>query len=100
LISLAISNITEPQTRDNFKSLEKELKTNPITNGEWKLIDKNYLTSGTYKIIHNLGFKPIDVIQTYFGPVISFDLDAATKDQIEITISTAGRIRFLIGRMN
>jgi precorrin isomerase len=98
--SLSISRIEEPQVRDNFKSIEQELNRNPITNGEWKLFDKTFTATGTFNITHRLGFKPLDVIETFNEATVSYDIVNASSEIITVTVTVVGRVRFLLGRMS
>lgn len=96
---LSISRIEEPQVRDNFKVIEDELSRSPIANGEWRLYDKVYESTGTFQLNHKLGFKPLDIIITHQAATVSVDLTGASEFTIAIMVTVPGRVRFLLGRM-
>lgn len=98
--ALNLSQIEETQTRDNFSTLEKEFKGNPILNGEWRFFDREFTAIGSYRITHKLGFKPLDLITTYSTATVTVDLANASNVYVDITVTAIGRIRFLLGRMS
>ena len=96
---LNYSRIDEPQVRDNFKTLDSELAGNPVFNGEWKLFDREFTSTGTFTVYHRLGFKPLDMITTYNTATFTADLPNADASAIDLTVTAIGRIRFVLGRM-
>ena len=95
---LELSQIDLNTGRENFRKLDDEFATNPILNGQWRLFDIQFDASGTYSIVHRLGFTPLDCIQTY--PQAGVTFSDFSKTNITITTATPARVRFLLGRMN
>lgn len=96
---LGLSRIDEPQVRDNFKILEDELKSSPVMNGEWRLFDREFLTAGTYRIFHRLGYKPLDMITTQSTATFTLDWSKVDDKSLELNVTVGGRVRFILGRM-
>jgi hypothetical protein len=96
---LSVSGISEPEVRDNFKAIEMEMKDSPIFAGRWRFFDQTYPV-GVFKLFHKLGYAPKDFIETYSTATYTTGIDTATREYIELNVTVAGRIRFLLGRMD
>jgi hypothetical protein len=100
LKKLELSQVEGSAERDNFRKLDEEFQSgNPFLSGEWQLFDREYETTGTFRVPHKLGFKPLDIFVTHDTAGFSYDHNNFTSTEIEITTAGSGRVRFLLGRM-
>jgi hypothetical protein len=97
---LDLSQIDSPVARENFRKLDEEIQASPFHNGQWQLFDIRFGASGTYRVAHQLGFIPLDILVTHDTAGFAYDHEDFTSDQITVTIAGEGRVRFLLGRMN
>lgn len=92
------SQIDDPVIRENFNKLQGEADLNPFINGGFKKVfEKNFTAAGTLVVNHNLGFIPSDYIKTFDSATVSFS--NFTNSSVTLTSVTAGKVRFLLGRM-
>lgn len=98
-MKLDLSQIESPVARDNFRKLDDEFRVLPLLNGQFKLFDLEFPSAQSSVLTHNLGFIPQDVIITFNTAGFVYLLKNLTSEKMEYTTSSAGRVRFLLGRM-
>lgn len=100
-MKLNLNQIDNLETRENFKKLSDEFESNPIFNTNWKLFDIEFTASSTKTIYHKLGYRPIDLIETFKtgAGAITYNYDSFDSETISVTSTGVARVRFIIGRM-
>jgi len=100
-MKLNLNQIEDVETRENFKKLSDVFETNPIFNTNWRLYDLEFTAAETRTIYHKLGYRPIDLIETFKTGAgsVSYNFDNFTNEVISVTSTGAARVRFIIGRM-
>ena len=99
-LNLLLDQIEDEISRENFQKLQEVFSDNPWLDGSWKhydvTIDK---PSANYKFKHNLNFVPTDAIITNVsaGATVTFNYENFDITNIELDISAACKIRFLLG---
>lgn len=97
---LDLSQIDNPVARENFRKLDAEFSGgNPFLTGNWQFFDIRFGASGDYRVAHQLGFLPLDIIITHDTAGFAYDHADFTDEAITITTAGDGRVRFLLGRM-
>jgi hypothetical protein len=97
---IILKDITDPYIRENFFRIQKFFMKFPFFKAEMKhfeLIFTKALTS--QNVLHGLGFKPTDIIQTFYtGPgVLTWEYDSFDEKNLVVTTTGACKIRAFIG---
>lgn len=93
-------DIDDPFIRENFKRLTLFIKAFPLFRGNWAFQEKTFTGAVTnLNIVHGLGFKPTDVIQTSKTGAGAITFNYSSFDSININVTTTGAcvVRFFIG---
>jgi len=96
---LDLSQASSDAERENFRKLDAEFRTHPILAGEWRKFALDFEAAGTRTLKHRLGYVPKDVLVTFNTAGASFTYSSFTQEEITITATGAGTLRFLLGRM-
>lgn len=108
LPTLAISQISDRYSQENFQQLQDYLRTESVFLG-FKFFEVSFTsTADHYKFKHNLGFLPKDVLITsqIGSGSLAVNSSLATADSLDFTISgTVTKdnpltVRFLAGTFN
>lgn len=94
---LDLSQASTATERENFRKLDAEFRSHPILAGDWKKFALEFDAAGTLVLKHRLGYKPLDLIETFNSAGATFS--SFTAEEITITTTGAGTVRFLLGRM-
>lgn len=98
-MKIELSSIDNKQTQENFKELKAEFDTNPLLKADMTFFARTYIQAGTYSLPHGLRYKPRDVLVTFNNCGAVIDHSLFSKESISITVSSAGELRFLLGRI-
>lgn len=99
MLNLLTEKLDLDQATENFLKIADFVLNHPILGGNFKMIEVSVTNpSSTYVVYHRLGFKPKDVIITYISTGTATPIyDSFTKDTLQLNVSSASTIRFLIG---
>lgn len=102
MLDLIIPQVTDAIAQENFKRLQDEHRKNPLTQGQWKLLEFTFGQAETnLKVPHGLNFLPKDIIltsKTGAGSLtINYDKTSATN--LDLTTSGACVVRLLLGTL-
>ncbi len=97
---LILKDIVDQYARENFFRIQKFLLKVPFFKTEMKHFELTFdraLTS--QKVLHGLGFKPTDIIQTFLtGPgTLTWEYDSFDEKNLVVTTSGACKVRAFIG---
>jgi len=98
-MKIELSSIDNKQTQENFKELKAEFDTNPVLKADFTFFSRTYTQAGVYGLPHGLRYKPRDIIVTLNSCGATIDHATFAKDEISITVASAGELRFLLGRI-
>ncbi len=96
---LYIQDITDLFLRKNFEALKDYFQRENQLLG-FQHIDITFTKAETnYKVAHNLGFTPLDVLTSHFvGPgTLTWNYDRFNSTHLDITTSDECRVRAFIG---
>lgn len=100
LPDLILKDIADTYVRENFFRLQKFFLSFPLFRGQFQHFDLTFTGAQTKgKVLHGLGFKPTDVIQTrVLGPG-SLTWEYADFDDKNLVVTTTGacKVRAFIG---
>jgi len=99
-----LEQIDDENVQQAFQWVLDFLKAQEFLKGQFRLIDFTFTKNGAVEIPHQLGFQPLDVIQTYRSGAgtITYNFDEFTKTNVKVTIASVTdqlRVRFLVGRI-
>lgn len=107
MVELLLDRVLDPIARENFQKLGVALKQEPVLQTGFVHFDLSFIKAETnFVMSHNLGFFPLDVIQTaVFGSgSVTWNYNAFTLTTISLTVSgtvsvtNPTRVRFFLGR--
>lgn len=101
MIEFLIDRLTLDRAKENFIKLRDYLNRSPITNGQFKLFEVTVNNAANpYRVYHNLGYIPTDIIITYIqsGTVVPL-YSTVTAEYVDLNVSATGKFRMLIGAM-
>lgn len=101
-IVLYTAEIADRFVRDNFRKIQDALRAEPVLKTDLKFFEFDFTSGAVSQVYkaHGLGFKPKDVIllSTTNNADVVFHYDNFTVTNIQITTTTACKVRCLIGR--
>jgi hypothetical protein len=100
-LKLYRNEVEDEYSRQNFQRLQDFLNSFPLAKGDFKFFEITVTSAVTnYKFKHNLGFVPLDVLQTYVsgGATVSWSYDSFDRSNVVFTTSGPTTIRAFIGR--
>lgn len=83
--------------------VEDYIRSEEILRGEWRFFEIAITGAKTnYQFVHNLGFKPTDVIQTSLigAGAITWNYALFTKEFLDITTTGDLTVRAFVGRFD
>lgn len=97
---LILKDISDQYIRENFFRLNRFISAFPMFKGQFKFFELTFdraLTS--QKVLHGLGFKPTDVLQSSMvGPgVLTWEYESFDDKNLVVTTTGACKIRAFIG---
>ena len=101
-LGLLLSNIKDPESRQNFPKLNDFLIVEDILDGGFRSFEINFSGAVTnYRLPHRLGFQPKDIIQTSLTGTgsITYNEDKFTTEFLDLTTTAAASVRFLAGSL-
>lgn len=101
MIELNLELIEDPIVRENFLKVQQFIKEWPFTKGSWRFVDVTFIGAVTnFKYPHALGFKPLDVVQTFKSGAgaVTYNYDSFDSTNLDITTTGAVQVRFFVGR--
>lgn len=105
-LSLLLEQVQDSVARENFQKLDYALRQEPVLKGNFKHFSLQFKKTETaVHVKHGLGFKPLDLIQTFLqgSGTVTWVYNSFTDTDIVLTIGgtvTANNpttIRFLLG---
>jgi hypothetical protein len=100
MLRLDIQQIAEPWTRDNFRRIEREVRSQPLLRGQWRFFELGFPAAVTNaRVTHGLPFVPKDVLVTSVrgGGAASFNFDLFDATFLDITTTGPATIRAFVG---
>lgn len=100
---LFLNEIKDTFIQENFTRLQDYVRSEEILRGEWRFFEITIPVAVTnFKFVHNLGFKPLDVIQTsLIGPgALTWNYSSFTKEFLDLTTTDALTVRAFVGRFD
>lgn len=100
-----LEQIEDENVQQAFQWLLDYLKVQQLLLGQFRLIDFTFTKTGVVNIPHNLGFVPLDIIQTYKVGDATIEYNYASFDKVNLNITVSmgatseTRVRFLAGRI-
>ena len=101
MLNLLLDNLVDDRVRYNFQTILEYIRRVPILRGEFKHFELTFTKAETNKRIpHNLGFLPLDVIQTRLtgSGAITWNYSLFTDTFLDVTTTNACVVRAFIGR--
>lgn len=102
LPKLRIDEVKDDAAKENFQKLDAFLKDHPLTKNNWQIVEITFTTAtANYSYPHQLGFQPLDVIQTSAigAGVVEWHNDDFTSSHVYLSTTDAVTVRALIGRL-
>lgn len=100
MLDITLERIQDPFVRDALYNILEEVRSQPILKYNFKSFEVTFSEGvSDFPFKHNLGFKPKDRVITNItsGGGGYIDLDSATSVYVNITVSEACTMRFLLG---
>jgi hypothetical protein len=100
LLRLKIDQVKDPEVREALQILKDTLNSIPILRGEFQHFSFEFAQSiSDYRVRHNLGFTPKDVIQTFLTGQgsVTWHYDDFDSDFIYLSATGPCTVRALIG---
>lgn len=100
MIRLFLKEVADTYIRSNFERLQTEFRTFPIYQGKFKFMEIELTEAvANFRIRHNLGFLPKDVIQTSLvgAGSLTWNYTLFTKEELDLTTSGACKVRLFVG---
>lgn len=100
MIKFSFNNIDDQYIRENFERLTKFIQNQGILRGEWQFFEIVFPAAVThYRVPHNLGFQPKDILQTSLigAGSITFNYTLFDATYLDITTTGACTVRFFAG---
>ncbi len=103
----ALTADTVRRIQDNFQRLQDKLSADILTSGQWRLMELTFSEDATQRgIPHNLGFVPLDVIETSIKGTgtLTYNFGLFTEQDVVVTVGSTNPadplvVRFLVGRL-
>ena len=100
MIKLSLTNIREPESRENFQKVEQFLRDENLLASDFKFFELTFTKAETNKRIpHGLGFTPKDVIQTSStgAGALTWNYALFNAEFLDITTTGSCVVRAFIG---
>lgn len=102
-MKLLINDVDDKVLQENFTRIQSQFNGDVFGKGHFKFFDVTISTTGAYPFTkayaHNLGYVPLDVIQTRVtGGTVTWNYTSFTDIFVNLTVSAATRVRFFLGR--
>ena len=92
-------NVQDESTVEALEIIKDTLIPEPFISSGFEFITATFTASGTFKVAHGLGFKPLDVIQSSLtgAGALTWNYGSFDSTNLSVTVTDACVVRAFIG---
>lgn len=93
------SQVADEAAQDALEIIKNTWAKEPFLSGSFRFYELAFTASGTFKVAHRLGFKPVDIIQSSLIGAGALTWNYANFDStnLNVTVTGACTVRAFIG---